>query len=84
MNHTESRRPIGFGNLYYNGDPRSLKADYSGDTNDPVFDISRNEVIHAHCVSATKMKGIAGTASPYIVRNHLETNEGAVLQVLMP
>jgi hypothetical protein len=55
-----------------------------GFISDPVFDTSRNEVIHAHCVSATKMKGIHGAASPYIVRNHLETNEGAVLQVLMP
>jgi L-fucose isomerase-like protein len=55
-----------------------------GFVSDPVFDISRNEVIHAHCVSATKMKGPNGPASPYIVRNHLETNEGAVLQVLLP
>ncbi len=55
-----------------------------GFVSDPVFDVSRNEVIHAHCVSATKMKGPDGPASPYIVRNHLETNEGAVLQVLLP
>jgi L-fucose isomerase-like protein len=55
-----------------------------GFVSDPVFDVSRNEVIHAHCVSATRMKGAGAPASPYIVRNHLETNEGAVLQVLMP
>ncbi len=55
-----------------------------GFVSDPVFDVSRNEVIHAHCVSATKMKGIGGASSPYILRNHLETNEGAVVQVLMP
>jgi len=55
-----------------------------GFVSDPVFDISRNEVIHAHCVSATKMKGLNAPASPYIIRNHLETNEGAVVQVLMP
>jgi len=55
-----------------------------GFVSDPVFEVSRNEVIHAHCVSATRMKGPSGPASPYIVRNHLETNEGAVLQVLMP
>jgi hypothetical protein len=55
-----------------------------GFVSDPVFDVSRNEVIHAHCVSATKMKGPHGPASPYIIRNHLETNEGAVLQVLLP
>ncbi len=55
-----------------------------GFVSDPVFDASRNEVIHAHCVSATRMLGINGPASPYLIRNHLETNEGAVLQVLMP
>jgi hypothetical protein len=55
-----------------------------GFVSDPVFDVSRNEVIHAHCVAATKMKGIDGPSYPYIIRNHLETNEGAVLQVLMP
>jgi len=55
-----------------------------GFVSDPVFDLSRNEVIHAHCVSATKLKGPDGPASPYIIRDHLETHEGAVLQVLMP
>jgi hypothetical protein len=55
-----------------------------GFVSDPVFDASRNEVIHAHCVCATRMKGPSQPASPYIIRNHLETNEGAVLQVLMP
>jgi hypothetical protein len=55
-----------------------------GFVSDPVFDISRNEVVHAHCVSATRMKGFDQPASPYIVRNHLETNEGAALQVIMP
>jgi hypothetical protein len=55
-----------------------------GFVSDPVFDISRNEVIHAHCVGATRMKGINGPSAPYIVRNHLETNEGATIQVMMP
>lgn len=55
-----------------------------GFVSDPVFDVSRNEVIHAHCVAATKMKGPNEPAAPYIIRNHLETNEGAAMQVLMP
>jgi hypothetical protein len=55
-----------------------------GFVSDPVFDTSRNEVIHAHCVAATRMKGIDGPSSPYLVRSHLETAEGAVMQVLMP
>lgn len=55
-----------------------------GFVSDPVFDVSRNEVIHAHCVAATKMNGINGPSSPYLVRHHLETGEGASMQVLMP
>jgi len=55
-----------------------------GFVSDPVFDTSRNEVIHAHCVAATRMKGIDGPSSPYLVRHHLETAEGASMQVLMP
>lgn len=55
-----------------------------GFVTDPVFDLSRNEVIHAHCVAATKMKGIGGPSYPYILRDHLETAEGVVMQVLMP
>jgi hypothetical protein len=55
-----------------------------GFVSDPVIDLSRNEVIHAHCVAATRMKGIDGPSSPYLVRHHLETAEGATMQVLMP
>ncbi len=55
-----------------------------GFVSDPVFDTSRNEVIHAHCVSATKLKGINGAASPYMVRSHLEDHKGASMQVLAP
>ena len=38
----QSGRPISFHdrNIYFNGDLDELKADYSGDTNEPVFDIS--------------------------------------------
>lgn len=55
-----------------------------GFVSDPVFDTSRNEVIHAHCVSATKLKGVDGEASPYMVRSHLEDHKGASMQVLAP
>lgn len=55
-----------------------------GFVSDPVFDTSRNEVIHAHCVSTTQLQGIAGEASPYIVRSHLEDHKGVSMQVLAP
>lgn len=55
-----------------------------GFVSDPVFDTSRNEVIHAHCVSATRLQGISGQASPYVIRTHMEDNKGVSLQVLVP
>ena len=38
----QSGQPIDLNarNVYFNGDPASLKTDYSGDTNNPVFDLS--------------------------------------------
>lgn len=55
-----------------------------GFVSDPVFDTSRNEVIHAHCVAATRLRGIGGAPSPYFVRSHLEDNKGVSMQVLGP
>jgi hypothetical protein len=54
-----------------------------GFVTDPLFDVSNNSVIHAHCVSATKMDGPTGEAAPYVIRTHLEDHKGAVLQVKM-
>jgi hypothetical protein len=55
-----------------------------GFVSDPVFDTSRNEVIHAHCVSATRLVGIDRAPSPYRVRSHLEDHKGVSMQVLAP
>lgn len=52
-----------------------------GFISDPVFDTSTNTIIHAHCVSATKMDGPKGPQCPYIIRSHMEDNKGASLQV---
>jgi len=64
-----------------------LVTSYSGKpgfVSDPTFDTSRNEVIHAHCVSATKLRGLGGEASPYAIRTHMEDEKGVSLQVEMP
>jgi len=50
---------------------------------DPLFDTSKNAVIHAHCVSPTKMDGPAGEQAPYLIRNHRDDNRGASLEVEM-
>lgn len=55
-----------------------------GFVTDPVFDVSRNEVIHAHCMSAARLRGIHEPPSPYLVRSHLEDHKGASMQVLAP
>ncbi len=54
-----------------------------GFISDPVIDTATNTVIHAHCVSATKMDGPDGPEDPYIIRSHLEDDRGAALQVKM-
>ena len=51
---------------------------------DPVFDTSRNEIIHAHCVSATALQGVEGARSPYLIRSHMEDNKGVSIQVMVP
>jgi hypothetical protein len=48
---------------------------------DPLFDTSRNAVIHAHCVSATKMDGPAGERAPFTLRTHRDDNSGAAVEV---
>jgi hypothetical protein len=48
---------------------------------DPLFDTAKNAVIDAHCLSATKMDGPAGTRAPFIIRTHRDDNKGASLQV---
>ncbi len=54
-----------------------------GYVSDPVIDTSNNTVIHAHCVSATRMDGPSGERAQYIIRSHMEDNKGASLQVKM-
>jgi len=55
-----------------------------GFVNDPVFDTSRNELIFAHCVAATRLRALNGKPSPYLVRSHLEDHKGVSMQVLAP
>jgi Carboxypeptidase regulatory-like domain len=36
----QSGRPVGFGNVYFDGDLSKLKTNYSGDVSQPMFDVS--------------------------------------------
>jgi hypothetical protein len=55
-----------------------------GFVSDPTFDTSRNEVIHAHCVAATRLMGLGGKQLPYVLRTHMEDEKGVSVQVRMP
>ncbi|MCD6563868.1 MAG: hypothetical protein J7K23_08165 [Thermoproteales archaeon] len=46
---------------------------------DPVIDISKNTVVHAHCVAPIKFDGIR--EYPYIIRSHAEDNKSVSLEV---
>jgi len=46
---------------------------------DPVIDVSKNTIIHAHCVAPIKIDG--ENNSPYIIRSHAENNKSVSLQV---
>jgi len=48
---------------------------------DPLFDISKNAVIHAHCTSATKMDGPGGKRHAFMLRSHRDDNHGAAVEV---
>lgn len=54
-----------------------------GFISDPVIDTSTNTVIHAHCVSPTRLDGPNKPPAPYVIRSHMEDNKGASLQVKM-
>jgi hypothetical protein len=55
-----------------------------GFVTDPMFDLSNDTIIHAHCVAATQMEGPNARQAPYVMRTHLEDNKGVSLQVRMP
>lgn len=48
---------------------------------DPLFDLSKNAVIHAHCVAPTKMDGAGGPRHPFTIRTHRDDNSGAAVEV---
>ncbi len=54
-----------------------------GFISDPLFDTSKNAVIHAHCVAATKMGGPDDRRAPFLIRTHRDDNKGASLEVEM-
>ena len=52
-----------------------------GFVTDPLFDLSRNCILHAHCVAPIKMDGPNGEQCKYNIRSHLEDNASVSLDV---
>lgn len=57
--------------------------DKPGFITDPLFDLSKNAVIHAHCVSPRRMDGPQAEPHPYNIRTHRDDNRGASAEVAM-
>jgi hypothetical protein len=54
-----------------------------GFISDPLFDIAKNAVIHAHCTSTTKLDGPTGPRAPFLIRTQCDSNQGVSLEVQM-
>jgi len=54
-----------------------------GFISDPLFDTSKNAVIHAHCTSTTKLDGPDGQRAPFLIRTQCDSNQGVSLEVQM-
>jgi len=52
-----------------------------GFISDPVFDTSKNALIHFHCTSATKMDGPQGKRLPFTIRTQSDSEQGVSLDV---
>jgi hypothetical protein len=50
---------------------------------DPLIDLAKNAVIHAHCVAPTRMRGPSAQRLPFSIRSHRDDNQGASLEVFM-
>lgn len=50
---------------------------------DPVVDVGKNRVIHAHCTSPRRMRGFELKPEPFMLRNHSESHTSVSLQVKM-
>lgn len=50
--------------------------------NDPVPETVKNQLVVAHCSSASRLNGFDAPAEPYILRSHSESDMGVSMQVL--
>jgi len=55
-----------------------------GFISDPVIDISKRQIIYAHCVAPNKMFGPDGQTNPYSVMTHSEDRQGAAVRSILP
>ena len=89
---------LGFAQLLDEGRPGVCEADLDsaltmlmfqyavnkpGFITDPLFDLSKNAVIHAHCVAPRRMDGPEAQPHPYNIRTHRDDNRGASAEVAM-
>lgn len=55
-----------------------------GYISDPVIDMSKRQIIYAHCVATTKPFGPEGPSNPYEILTHSEDRRGASVRSYLP
>jgi len=55
-----------------------------GFISDPVIDISKRQIIYAHCVAPNRVFGPLGPANPFNIMTHSEDRQGASVCSLLP
>lgn len=55
-----------------------------GYISDPVIDMSKRQIIYAHCVASNKVFGPQGKTNPYSIMTHSEDRQGASVRSIMP
>jgi len=54
-----------------------------GFISDPLFDLAKSALLHAHCTCATMLDGAAGTRAPFVIRSQCDSEQGVSLEVEM-
>jgi len=55
-----------------------------GYISDPVIDVSKRQIIYAHCVASNRVFGPKGPANPVEIWTHSEDRQGASVRSIMP
>jgi len=62
----------------------ALTGGRTGFISDPVIDVSKRQIIYAHCVASNRAFGPKGAANPFEILTHSEDRQGASVRSTLP